>query len=370
MSTIANEPPHQSMAAAAPSASSSATTIIATAAAAPAVENLDERMERIRKRNEELEQKHREAEADRLAALRNNAMVVTTSRPAAAATADEDDDDWPRAHRYDTYEFAYETANNKTDATSGKAELANRNGSTDESTVETTEIQQQTTVSVKGPGGRDYKKFADGEGPPPDPSFNFLADAERDGNKQRRAAATERTNISAKGSHQLNSEPRSNKDWRSPAVAGTTDGEQTNHRQRGGVQGSSFKSPRGQNNNNSTVGKAGNAGRMRNVQQRAGDESTTGNSAQWKTERIDESRVGRQKTGDGRWRREWDNEKTSENKVDNAQTKGTTINQLPNNNAAALEKELKVGGNGTTVSMSKDGQVKSVKCKSMKYSDI
>lgn len=62
-------------------------------------ENLEERIERIKKRNEELEKKHREAEEDRLMALKDNALVVT--KPPK-------DDDWPREHKYDNLDLAFD----------------------------------------------------------------------------------------------------------------------------------------------------------------------------------------------------------------------------------------------------------------------
>lgn len=317
-------------------ANASATVVVATnnatiSAAAAVVENLDERMERIRKRNEELEQKHREAEADRLAALRNNAMVVTT-RPVAAAAA-TDADDWPRAHRYDSYDFPYETA-----ALDGKS-AANSNTSSAEHTGESnaeTPASAQPASSAKGPGGRDYKKFADGEGPPPDPSFNFLADAERDG--KRRTNAGEKMANGGKVAQQLNGGERSNKDWRSPAN-NAADGDATSsaHRQRGGVQGGSFKGTRGPNNiNNNGAGNKGNnvAGRLRNAQQPKRDDSAVNVEWRHERERIDEARIGRQKTGDGKWRREWDNEKAEGKGDGNQQSKAP-----PANNNVAVEKD-------------------------------
>lgn len=62
-------------------------------------ENLDERIERIRKRNEELEKRYKEAEEDRLMALKDNAMV---------AIKPPKDEDWPREHKYDKLEFTYD----------------------------------------------------------------------------------------------------------------------------------------------------------------------------------------------------------------------------------------------------------------------
>lgn len=94
-------------------------------------ENLEQRIERIRKRDEEIEKKHREAEEDRLAALQANAMVKTS--------APDDDDDWPKAHKYDKLDFTYDV---KTDI----AEDENKKP------MDETRLQ------------RPFKKFPTGEG--------------------------------------------------------------------------------------------------------------------------------------------------------------------------------------------------------------
>lgn len=93
-------------------------------------ENLEQRIERIRKRDEEIEKKHREAEADRLAALQANAMVKMTA-PA--------EDDWPKAHKYDKLDFTYDV----------KSETADCD---DKKPVDETRAQ------------RPFKKFPDGQG--------------------------------------------------------------------------------------------------------------------------------------------------------------------------------------------------------------
>lgn len=351
----------------------------AVAVAAGTAENLDERMERIRRRNEELEQKHREAEADRLAALKNNAMVVTT-RPTIAGSADDDeDDDWPRAHRYDTFEFAYEStgADGKSTTAAAAAKSQSDPSDTDgsiSSASTSAAIDAAGKEVPKGPGGRDYKKFAVGEGPPPDPSFNFLADAERDGRQRRKAAAAAAaggTATTPTTPNVANANERSNKDWRSQQPVDDA------QRPRGGLNGS-FKAGGGQQ-------RAGSANN--NARGRAPRTPTNANNVddQWKTERerIDEARIGRQMMGDGKWRREWDNEKVAvadakggqkqttaalAAKMDNLQIEveqpvtttasaGRRIvaNQNVNNNAVERRGNL-------TVSLSKDGEVKSVKC--------
>jgi hypothetical protein len=58
-------------------------------------ENLEQRMERIRKTNEEIEKRHREAEEDKICAMRANAMISTKS-PSG-----------PKTHAYDEVDFKY-----------------------------------------------------------------------------------------------------------------------------------------------------------------------------------------------------------------------------------------------------------------------
>lgn len=93
-------------------------------------ENLEQRIERIRKRDEEIEKKHREAEADRLAALQANAMVKTTA---------PSDDEWPKAHKYDKLDFTYDVKNDNAESDEKKP---------------TEEIRLQ----------RPFKKFPEGQG--------------------------------------------------------------------------------------------------------------------------------------------------------------------------------------------------------------
>uniref|UniRef100_A0A1B0CFM3 Uncharacterized protein n=1 Tax=Lutzomyia longipalpis TaxID=7200 RepID=A0A1B0CFM3_LUTLO len=154
-------------------------------------ENLTERMERIRLKNEEIEKKHREAMEDRLAAVKNNAMV---------AIKPPSDDDWPRQHKYDTLDFTY-------DATESQSAEKNRPGQ----------------AQVIRPG-KEHKKFADGQGPPPDPVYNFLADAERDGTPQQ-------TNTPRMG----NQEGGKGAQWK----------QANGQRNRNGVAGGSFRQNRG-----------------------------------------------------------------------------------------------------------------------------
>lgn len=116
-------------------------------------EDLEARIARIKKRNEEIEKKYREAEEDRLRAMKENAMVEI--KPPK-------DDDWPREHKYDKIDFNYEL---------------------DENTLAQMEERKKEKNAFIQKIAKEYKGFAEGEGPPPDPAYSFLADVERDGEK-------------------------------------------------------------------------------------------------------------------------------------------------------------------------------------------
>ncbi|GAB0096778.1 hypothetical protein DMENIID0001_123440 [Sergentomyia squamirostris] len=154
-------------------------------------ESLENRMERIRLKNEEIEKKHREAMEDKLAAQKNNAMV--SIKPS--------DDDWPRKHKYDTEDFPYD------DDTDGE------------------KIRPQLTAQ---PTRKEHKKFADGQGPPPDPVYNFLADAERDGTPQQNPG----------NPRDIPRNAEKNIGWKQPSGGG-------GYRNRNGVAGGSFRQNKG-----------------------------------------------------------------------------------------------------------------------------
>lgn len=293
-------------------------------------ENLEERIERIRRRDEEIEKKHREAEEDRLAALQANAMVKTTAPT---------DDEWPKAHKYDKLDFTYDVKNDDIDDATNK-----KNGD------DAARLQ------------RNYKKFPDGQGPPADPTYNFLADAERDG-------------VPAKGT--VNSVDTDKKDWRANNTGNNLNRKSTN---------SSFNKGRNGGRNKS--------GNFHGQQRGSGGGGSNDEYNSWKNERdrYDESRVNRQKSGEGKWRREWDNDKvpaeiSNSNKgndgcnVDDRQIRfkvGAPINSnssaVPSqindikakqfNSLPQKLSELNIEKRGNiTVSISQDGEVKSVKCK-------
>lgn len=287
-------------------------------------ENLEQRIERIRKRDEEIEKRHREAEADRLAALQANAMVKTT--------APADDDDWPKAHKYDKLDFTYDVKCDQIDGDEKKS-------------ADETRLQ------------RPFRQFPEGEGPPSDPKFNFLADAERDGKIQGANAVSE------------------TKNWRA------SNNSSTNSNRRNNSNNSSFN--RGRN--------GGGKGVKSQADMKKGkpnDEPIMRNSDR---ERNNEQRMQRQKSSDGMWRRA--SEETKEIKrhvshspanksVDNHPATALTADanaQLGANKATMQQRmdqskieseniqqqlsDLSIEKRGNiTVSVTKDGEVKSVKC--------
>lgn len=232
-------------------------------------ENLEERMARIAKRNEEIEQKHREAEEDRLRALMDNAMV------AIKAPTDEE---WPREHKYDNLDFTYDVNENTSDDT----------------------VQVEKPVP-KFKSGKEYKVFSEGEGPPSDPTYSFLADAVRDG-----------VNGNKKD---LNNKPKSSDSPKNPVNRGN----------RGGPQ-------------NSFNNKNRNSNYQRGGFQRS---SHHGEYKDWKNERMNNDRDRDDKKREGNWRRE-----DKDQKIDTGKT----------------SPKLDIGNLTISISQSQEGEVKSVKC--------
>lgn len=293
-------------------------------------ENLEQRIERIRKRDEEIEKKHREAEADRLAALQANAMVKTT------APAEED---WPKAHKYDKLDFTYDVKD------------------------ETTDTDEKKPTDDTRPQ-RPFKKFPEGQGPPADPTYNFLADAERDGKTQTVNPSSE------------------NKNWR---IANNNNSNTNN---------AASNNNRRNNGNNSSFNRGRNGAKGKNPTQKGkpNDEPILRKNDR---ERNNEQRLQRQKSSDGMWRHTEDKKidgkdvksniigsssgKTDENrqinlKNDAADLKGikltlqqrlaqTKPDKISNDLQQKLS-DLSIEKRGNiTVSVTKDGEVKSVKRK-------
>lgn len=294
-------------------------------------ENLEQRIERIRKRDEEIEKRHREAEADRLAALQANAMVKTTA-PA--------DDDWPKAHKYDKLDFTYDVKCEQTDADEKKP---------------TDETRPQ----------RPFKKFPEGQGPPSDPKFNFLADAERDGKIQGANAQNENKNWRANSNSNSNNNSSSN-----------------NNNRRNNSNNSSFN--RGRNGGGKGMGKSQTDGKKG----KPNDEPILRKNDR---ERNAEQRMQRQTSSDGMWRRPSDDTKETKKNVSNSPTgKNADNRQLvaskfdTNPNSGGIKpsiqqrmsqskidsddvqhklSDLSIEKRGNIyVSVTKDGEVKSVKC--------
>lgn len=289
-------------------------------------ENLEQRIERIRKRDEEIEKRHREAEADRLMALQANAMVKTTA---------PSDEDWPKAHKYDKLDFTYDVKNEDTD---------------------TDEKKPLDEVRLTRP----FKKFPEGQGPPADPTYNFLADAERDG----KALANNASN--------------DNKNWRANNNNSNNSGTNNNRRN---------------NANNSSFNRGRNGAKGKNPLQKgkSNDEPILRKNDR---ERNNEPRMQRQTSNDGMWRRNDDNKKNDgkdvRNNVPNSPT-GKKIDErqlnanLKTSNKQSMQQrmvqaqpeadhlqqklsDLSIEKRGNiTVSVTKDGEVKSVKCKSLTF---
>ncbi|XP_055542408.1 uncharacterized protein LOC129728059 [Wyeomyia smithii] len=252
-------------------------------------EDLEARIARIKKRNEEIEKKHREAEADRLMAMKENAMVEI--KPPK-------DNDWPREHKYDKIDFTYDLDAN------ALAEL-------EEKKKEKNAFIQKIA--------KEYKVFAEGEGPPPDPAYSFLADVERDGEKSLP------TNLAlvSKGSIKNNFE-RKNPNNRSGRLGNGT----MPSSNRGGRGGGCVGNKCSYNGNlQRSLSTNEHDGRLRPDHGRYGHNRTAGG-------------VG---PAEGRWRRDWD--------IDRSKDDCCIHNQ---SNSFKGEPNL-------TVSVSQDGEFKSVK---------
>lgn len=297
-------------------------------------ENLEQRIERIRKRDEEIEKRHREAEADRLAALQANAMVKTTA-PA--------DDDWPKAHKYDKLDFTYDVKCEQTD--------------TDVTKKPTDETRPQ----------RPFKKFPEGQGPPSDPKFNFLADAERDGKVQGANVQNENKNWRANNNNSNNNSSSNNSNNRRNNSNNNSFNRGRNGGGKGGMGKSQADAKKGKSNDEPIL--------------RKNDR-----------ERKNEQRMQRQKSSDGMWRRPSDETKEPKKNVSNSPTGKSADNrqaatsnfdanskagankplvqqrmaqsqQIDSDNIQQQLSDLSIEKRGNIyVSVTKDGEVKSVKC--------
>ncbi|XP_076303100.1 uncharacterized protein LOC143221564 isoform X2 [Lasioglossum baleicum] len=193
---------------------------------------LEEKINKIRQQNEEIRRRHQEVEEDKKNAAKLNALVQMV--PSS---------DWPE--RKEPPEFS--------NPPKAKPKLAKE--------------KHEYTMQAHPVEGKKIHSFAHGEGPPPDPKYNFLADSERE------EPGTEYTK-----------EPSGNK----------------SHNK---VMRGNFKAKRGGRENHMQKDNKVYKGNYR-------DESQPGYDA-WRAERnrIDEDRISRQRTAEGNWRREWDNDK-------------------------------------------------------------
>ncbi|EZA60051.1 hypothetical protein X777_15333 [Ooceraea biroi] len=195
---------------------------------------LEEKINKIRQQNEEIRRRHEEVEEDKKNAAKLNALVQMVPST-----------DWPE--RKEPPEFSNPPrASNKPKPTKEHHEHPHQYHSV-------------------GGEGRKVHTFAQGQGPPPDPKYNFLADAEREtGNVEcTKEAPSNRGQKHSRGTFR-----------RKP---GGKDGMQRDYR--------------------------ANRGPHREEHQPEYEA--------WRAERnrIDEDRISRQRTAEGNWRREWDNDK-------------------------------------------------------------
>lgn len=280
-------------------------------------ENLEQRIERIRKRDEEIEKRHREAEEDRLAALQANAMVKTTA---------PSDEDWPKAHKYDKLDFTYDVK---------PEDIADAD---DKKAADEPRLQ------------RPFKKFPEGQGPPADPTYNFLADAERDGKAQAIAASND------------------SKNWRASNNNSNNNGSNINRRNNG-------------NNSSFNRGRNGAKGKTPLPKGKSSDEPILRKNDR---ERNSDARnMQRQTSSDGMWRRTDDKRndgKDNRNNVPTSPTGQSNLNTKTSNKPSIQQRmtpaktdannlqqklsDLSIEKRGNiTVAVTKDGEVKSVKCK-------
>ncbi|XP_051165479.1 titin homolog [Leptopilina boulardi] len=198
---------------------------------------LEEKINKIRLQNEEIKRRYEEVEADKKNAAKLNALVKMV--PSS---------DWPE--RKEPPEFTRKETN--------KSNVKSK------SIKEHSDRPQQYVIG--GVEGKKIHKFAQGDGPPPDPKYNFLADSEREEN-----------NVDIKKDEDNHKAPNKYVRNGPRKRGGGRDGYQKDHRK---------------------------------VPPTSRDGYLPEYDA-WRAERnrIDEARINRQRTAEGNWRREWDNDK-------------------------------------------------------------
>ncbi|KAF7997345.1 hypothetical protein HCN44_005622 [Aphidius gifuensis] len=220
-----------------------------------ATDALEEKILKIRQQNEEIRRRHEEVEADKKNAAQLNALVQMSPST-----------DWPE--RKEPPEFS------STSAVKSQSKPRIREQNTESNN------QYRPGGGVGGAGGavsasngtnKKIYSYPQGEGPPPDPKYNFLADSERE--EQRHTDNNKNDNSKNRG--------KNNKI----------------------INKSNFRK---KNNDKKDIHGRDYYEHCDNTL----DESHPDYDA-WRIERkkIDEARINRQITAEGNWRREWDNDK-------------------------------------------------------------
>ncbi|XP_058799306.1 uncharacterized protein LOC131668856 isoform X2 [Phymastichus coffea] len=201
---------------------------------------LEEKINKIKQQNEQIRKRYKEVEADKKNAAKLNALVQLVPS-----------DDWPERREPPEFSAPPKTVQ--------KQKSVTKDRENERSTQYYTGIQERLA--------KKEHKFAQGEGPPPDPKYNFLADSERE----------------------------------TRTVENRTDEDKNKSRNRASRGGAG---PRRRGGNN-----ADNQG----LQAFHNREESLPEYKAWRAERnrIDEARINRQKTAEGNWRREWDCNKVS-----------------------------------------------------------
>ncbi|XP_014230418.1 uncharacterized protein LOC106654854 [Trichogramma pretiosum] len=210
--------------------------------------DLDEKINRMRLKNEEIKRRYEEVEADKKRAAKANALVNLVPSK-----------DWPIRREPPEFSESHDA--------STKLPYHGRD-----------------TVRPLYPSVQDRlqrnAKYGQGDGPPPDPKYNFLADTERE-----TQLISFENKIDEDKNTFINKAQRGvpQKRERGPAASTRSGGNSQSH----------FKD-----------------GRTTNVFHSRDDRP---DYEAWRAERnkIDEARINRQKTAEGNWRREWDNEKSN-----------------------------------------------------------
>ncbi|XP_066600310.1 enolase-phosphatase E1-like [Prorops nasuta] len=197
---------------------------------------LEEKINKIKQQNEEIKRRYQEVEEDKKHAAKLNALVQMVPS-----------DDWPE--RIEPPEFSNPVKTYHKQRAPAARDPPHQH-------------QQYHSNNE----GKKVHKFAQGEGPPPDPKYNFLADNEREDsfNENRRANPTNKMQTRTPQNH-FKKKSFGRDDYRKD-------------------------------------------GKMYYESNRDDDHPEYD---AWRAERnrIDEDRISRQKTAEGNWRREWDNDK-------------------------------------------------------------